>query len=120
MAKRKINPKQIDDIYIFEVTAQFLLDHAEDNILPAWWCTKKLKSSLKTTLEELKMATSIPFVDRSVEATSEMVDQQITGSMLAEKNMRLSLKFDKLSEDEKFRFQCQYENLLSQFNLYID
>lgn len=27
MAKRKINPKQIDDIYIFEVTAQFLLDY---------------------------------------------------------------------------------------------
>ena len=120
MAKTKINPKQIDDIYIFEVTSQFLLDHVEDNILPAWWCTRKLKSSLKTSIEELQKATSIPFVDRSVEATSEMVDQQITGSMLAEQNMRLSLKFDKLSEDEKFRFQCQYENLLSQFNLSID
>ena len=120
MAKTKINPKHIDDIYIFEVTAQFLLDHSEDNILPSWWCTRKLKSSLKTTLEELKMATSIPFVDKTVEATSEMVDQQITGSILAEQNMRLSLKFGKLSDDEKFRFQCQYENLLAQFNLSID
>lgn len=115
-----IKPKQIDDIYIFEVTAQFLLDHAEENILPSWWCTRKLKSSLKTTLEELKKATSIPFVDRKVQATSEMVDQQITGSILAEQNMRLSLKFGKLSDDEKFRFQCQYENLLAQFNLSID
>lgn len=115
--KKQIAEKQIDDIYLFEITAQFLLDHAEDNILPAWWCTKKLKSSLKTTIEELKKATSIPFEEDSVSATPEMVEQQITGSILAEQNMRLSLKFNSLSKEEQFRFQMQYENLLSQFNM---
>lgn len=115
--KDKISEKQIDDIYIFEVTAQFLLDHAEDNILPTWWCTKKLKSSLKTTIDELKKATSIPFVQDSTTATPEMVEQQITGSILAEQNMRVALKFNRLSKDEQFRFQMQYENLLSQFKM---
>lgn len=115
--KKQIVEKQIDDIYIFEVTAQFLLDHSEDNILPAWWCTKKLKSSLKTTVEELKKATSIPFVQDMASATPEMVEQQITGSILAEQNMRVALRFNRLSKDEQFRFQMLYENLLSQFKL---
>jgi hypothetical protein len=113
----KVKPKSIDDIYIFLTTAQFLLDFSEDNMLPAWWCTYKLKTSLKTTLEELKKVTSIPFDDVKEKATPELVQQHIDGSMLAEQNMRLSLKFNQLTKDEQFRFQMLHENLLSQFNL---
>jgi len=113
----KIAPKQIDDIWIFMITAQFLLDHAEDSMLHERWCSRKLKSTLKTSIDELKKVTEIPFVQSEVSASPETVQQQITGSMLAEQNMRLSLRFDMLSKEEQFRFQMQYENLLSQFKI---
>ena len=114
-----ITPKQIDDIWLFEITAQFLLDHAEDNLVSEHWCTKRLKSSLKTTIDELKKVTSIPFTQKEIQASAETVQQQITGSVLAEQNMRLSLKFDQLNSDDQLRFQAQYENLLSRYNLLI-
>jgi hypothetical protein len=113
----KTTSKQIDDIWIFMITAQFILDHADDCMISENWCSKRLKSSLKTTIDELKKITSIPFVQLSVNATPEIVEQQITGSILAEQNMRLSLRFGLLSKDEQFRFQMQYENLLNQFKL---
>lgn len=113
----KTTPKQIDDIYIFMITAQFLLDHAEDNILSEKWCSRDLKQSLKTCMDKLKNATSIPFTQLNVKATAETVEQHVNGSMLAENNMRLSLNFDRLNKEEQFRFQLQYDNLLSQFGL---
>jgi hypothetical protein len=113
----QVKPKTIDDIYIFLTTAQFLLDFSEDNIIHSRWAVRDLKSSLKTTMDKLKKLTSIPFEEVKEKATPELVQQHIDGSMLAEQNMRLSLKFNQLSKDEQFRFQMLHENLLSQFNI---
>jgi hypothetical protein len=81
--------------------------------------TPEQKQSLKTTISKLEKLTSIPFMEFKDKATSEIVDQQFTGSLLAEQNMRLALKFDQLNKEEQFRFQMQYENLLSQFNIVL-
>lgn len=109
----------VDNIYIFLITAQFLLDFADDKMIHSGWAVQDFKSSLKTTLKKLIKLTSIPFNEFKNKATSEIVEQQFTGSLLAEQNMRLALKFDQLNKEEQFRFQMQYENLLSQFNIVL-
>jgi len=111
--------KTIDDIYIYIMTSQFLLDFSEEHIINSHWAVRDLKSSLKTTLSKLLKLTSIPFVELKDKATPEIAQQQVTGSSFAEQNMRLALKFDQLNKEEQFRFQMQYENLLSQFNIVL-
>jgi predicted RND superfamily exporter protein len=111
--------KTVDNIYIYLMTSQFLLDFAEEHCLNSNWAVRDLKSSLKTTMRKLEKLTSIPFVEFKDKATPEIAEQQVTGSSFAEQNMRLALKFDQLNKEEQFRFQILYENLLSQFNIVL-
>lgn len=110
----------IDNIYIFLTTAQFLLDFTEENFIDSRWAGRDLKNSLKTTMDKLKKVTSIPFVQCTEKATPEMVEQHITGSYLAEQGFRVALKFDRLSQEEKIKFQARYENLMESFNLMVN
>lgn len=115
-----ITDKKIDDIYIFLTTAQFLLDFTEENFIDSRWASGDLKNSLKTSMQKLQKATSIPFVEVKEKATPEMVEQHITGSYLAEQSFRVALKFDRLTQDEKIKFQARYENLMESFNLMVN
>lgn len=114
------NDKKIDDIYIFLTTAQFLLDFTEENFIDSRWAGGDLKNSLKTSMQKLQKVTSIPFVEVKEKATPQMVEQHITGSYLAEQSFRVALKFDRLPEEEKLKFQARYENLMESFNLMVN
>ena len=116
----KVTEKQIEDIWLFNITAQFLLDHAESSMLNQNWCGRDTKASLKTCIDKLIKITSIPFVQREVNVSSDAVDQHFTGSILAEQNMRLCLSFNQLPKSKQKQFQGEYEKLLSKFNLKID
>jgi hypothetical protein len=117
--KNEIPDKKIDDIYIFLTTAQFLLDFTEENFIDNRWAGGDLKNSLKTTMAKLQKVTSIPFIECSTKATPEMVEQHVTGSYLAEQGFRVALKFDRLSNEDKLKFQARYENLMKSFNLMV-
>lgn len=114
--EEKVN-LQTDNIYIFLTTSQFLLDFTEENFIDSRWAGGDLKNSLKTCMDKLKKVTSIPFIQCKTEATPEMVDQHITGSLLAEQAFRIALKFDRLSNDDKLKFESRYDNLMHSFKL---
>lgn len=117
MTREEKQTLTIDNIYIFLTTAQFLLDFSEENFIDSRWAGRDLKNILKTACDKLKKVTSIPFTQVKTQATPEMVEQHVTGSYLAEQSFRMALKFDKLTDDEKLKFQAQYENLLSRYDL---
>lgn len=120
MTKEQKQELMVDNIYIFLTTAQFLLDFTEEQFIDSRWAKHDLKKSLKTSMDKLREVTSIPFNQCSISATPEMVEQHITGSYLAEQSFRVALKFDRLPQEEKLKFQARYENLMESFNLMVN
>ncbi|MCR9064733.1 MAG: hypothetical protein NXI00_12245 [Cytophagales bacterium] len=113
--------KDINDIYITLISAQFLLDHIEGTMgdKPGW-IKHDLKSSMKTLNKKLEKLVDVPFSQDSVNVSSEVMEQHYQGSLMAEKAFRAALALSELTAENQLKFMASYENLCTRFGMKLD
>lgn len=104
--------KSVDDSFIFITTAQFLLDFAEENIVPKQWATTKLKSSLKTTISLIQERINVLF---GFKADKKALAQHFNASIIMENNMKLVLYLATLEKEKAKKFENDYMELLKKY-----
>jgi hypothetical protein len=110
----KDKEKIIENSFVFITTAQFLLDFAEENIVPQQWCTNRLKSSLKTTISLMEKRINLLFGKGM--ANDKAMAQHFNASVIMENNMRLILHLGKQSKEVVKNFEQDYAELLRKYN----
>jgi galactitol-specific phosphotransferase system IIB component len=107
--------KRVDDIYIAQISSQFVIDHIE-NMLSEKSLKMKAKQQATALVKTLTQMAELPF--EGIEVTEEVNEQRYEGSVFAERCFRLILEIDrKLSESDKIKFQDGHDALCAKWGL---